>query len=52
MPNLAKASNRHVISNRQKLLQLTLCDFGVITPRDSFEIIDKNKIRSVRLQQP
>ena len=51
MPNLAKASNRHEISNRQTLLQITMCDFGIITPQDSFEITDKNKIRSARLQQ-
>ena len=50
MPHLVKASDRHDISNPQKLLQLTLCDFGIIIPQDSSEIIDKNKIRSARLQ--
>ena len=47
MPNLAKANYRHGTSNRTAA---TLCDVGIVIPKDSFKVIDRSKIRRDRFQ--
>jgi hypothetical protein len=50
LPTLARACDRHGVSDRAAaaLASAVLQDFGLISPEDSKNVVDKNKIRRAR----
>ena len=52
MPHLAKACDRHGISDRAAatIATATLCDVGIVTPQNYSKVIDSSKIRRARSQ--